>query len=334
MSSSHHTPVPFGSSANSSVINSPLGQLDQAIADTLAGTLRLRSLRIDDPTILTISSGVVTRTRSFHQIETEGAGGSDDLDTINGGSKGQLLFVVAANTAHTVVLRHSTGNIRTMSGADISLDSTEIMAALFYDGTNWLVLAEPVPVIDASTISYTPDDVNDYGGSDPGGVQEALDYLAAQAAGRTYFAVLRHVTASTVAAGGFTSGAWRTRPLTEISEQLGSFVSLASDRFTISVDGVYRIRASAPAYRVTLHQIRLYDVTHSAEVVVGTSEDSNNTNAITTRSCLDRIITVSGSTEFELQHYCSVTQATNGMGFPVTWGENVYAEVVLERLSD
>lgn len=90
-------------------------------------------------TELTITSGAVTKTQSYHTIDTEGDAASDDLDTISGGSTGDIIVITANNTARTVVCKDGTGNLK-LSG-DFSLDNTEDTIQLIYDGTNWLELS-------------------------------------------------------------------------------------------------------------------------------------------------------------------------------------------------
>lgn len=89
---------------------------------------------------LTIAAGVVTKTKSFHTIDTESDAASDDLDTINGGGEGEILIIKANHTDRTIVVKNNVGNIQIRAGADISLDSTEKALSLIYDGTNWLDL--------------------------------------------------------------------------------------------------------------------------------------------------------------------------------------------------
>jgi hypothetical protein len=78
-------------------------------------------LSFGTPTELTISAGVVTATGSSHKIDTESDAASDDLDTINGGSAGDILILRAADGARTVVLKDGTGNLA-LEG-DFSLDA-------------------------------------------------------------------------------------------------------------------------------------------------------------------------------------------------------------------
>jgi hypothetical protein len=93
-------------------------------------------LIIGDRSELTIASGAVTATGSFHGIDTEGDAATDDLDTINGGEDGMYLIIVAQNSARTVVAKDGTGNLR-LNG-DFSLDHQNDTLTLIYNGSNWL----------------------------------------------------------------------------------------------------------------------------------------------------------------------------------------------------
>jgi len=85
------------------------------------------------PVELTIAAGVVTKTKSYHTIDTQGDDPSDDLDTINGGSDGDVIYIQAADAARTVVVKHNTGNI--YCGVDITLDDIYKIVILIYDDT-------------------------------------------------------------------------------------------------------------------------------------------------------------------------------------------------------
>jgi hypothetical protein len=62
-------------------------------------------------------------------------GATDDLDTILGGIEGDLLLLRAANDARSIVIKDGTGNI--LMPADMTLDNTEDIELLYFDGTNW-----------------------------------------------------------------------------------------------------------------------------------------------------------------------------------------------------
>lgn len=77
-------------------------------------------------------------------IDTEAAAATDDLTTLSSGivgsfQRGQVVVLMARNSARTVVCKDGTGNMR-LNG-DMSLDNTEDTLTLIYNGTNWLEIA-------------------------------------------------------------------------------------------------------------------------------------------------------------------------------------------------
>lgn len=107
--------------------------------DELETRERPITLNLGTPTMLTIATGVITRTRSYHTVNTQGSASTDDLDTVNGGVTGDILILRAVNSARTVVVKDGTGNIQ-LAG-DVTLDNVQDTLILIYDGTNWLEIA-------------------------------------------------------------------------------------------------------------------------------------------------------------------------------------------------
>ena len=107
---------------------------------SILGSLDIsKRIMVNESSELTISSGVITITGSFHTVDTEGDSSSDDLTTINGGREGQLLIIKAAHTARTVVLKNASANI--VCGSDFSLDSIYDMAVLMFISSKWLSIS-------------------------------------------------------------------------------------------------------------------------------------------------------------------------------------------------
>jgi len=96
----------------------------------------LTALIMNAPTELTIDTGAITVTQVYHRIDTESNAASDDLDTINGGSAGQLLVIRPENGSRTVVVKHNTGNIWMLGGDDLDLDDITDHLLFVYDATN------------------------------------------------------------------------------------------------------------------------------------------------------------------------------------------------------
>ena len=90
---------------------------------------------------LTIATGVITATESRHSVDTQSDDATDDLDTINGGTDGDILILQANHTDRTVVVKDGTGNI--ILAGDFSMDSTSDTIMLMYDVslTAWMELS-------------------------------------------------------------------------------------------------------------------------------------------------------------------------------------------------
>ena len=82
----------------------------------------------------------VTGRQAFrlHTIGTYAYAATDNLVTITGGNEGETLFLFAANTARTTVVKHGTGNIRLVSGMDFSLLNSYRNIELMKRGSVWV----------------------------------------------------------------------------------------------------------------------------------------------------------------------------------------------------
>jgi hypothetical protein len=140
------------------------------------------------------------------------------------------------------------------------------------------------------------------------------------------YVYIRDEKAANTAGGNFSSGAWRTRDLnTEVNDP-GSVATLASNQITLTA-GTYRFRASAPAYQVDRHKVRLANVSDTV-YYYGTSDTSNSADATMTRSAVSGRFTIATSKTFELQHQCQTTCLTSGFGVASNLGViEVYAEI-------
>lgn len=118
---------------------------DEVVAletDLISGLARLRL----GTNSTTVAGGIISVTKSQYAVDTEGAAAADDLDTITAGSgigAGSLLLLTAANVAHVVTVKDSTGNVK-LAGGDVALNSAKRSLLLSYDGTNWIQVASPI----------------------------------------------------------------------------------------------------------------------------------------------------------------------------------------------
>jgi len=86
--------------------------------------------------------------------------------------------------------------------------------------------------------------------------------------------------------------------------------------------GTYQCRISAPAFRVSYHQIRLRTST-GANLIFGTVEYSDNsTGGDPNRSQLEGQFTLNVSTTLRVQHYCVNAHSTGlGSSSGIAWGD-------------
>ena len=145
-------------------------------------------------------------------------------------------------------------------------------------------------------------------------------------------AILAERQAQNTAAGGFTSGAWRTRSInTEISDT-DAITSIASNRFTLQA-GSYEVLAEATAYGINRHQCRLYNYTDSVVTETGDSSYANGTYLDSSKSCVIAIFTIASAKEFELQHRCETTKSTNGLGVEANFSTEQFSTVVIRKFA-
>lgn len=133
------SPDNFSSSYDVFVVDKDNGQM--AIKETMTlekNVIVNEFIRLAAATELTISSGSVTATQSHHKIDTESDAASDDLETIAGGSEGDILIIEPENAARTIVVKHNIGNILLFGAVDISLDDYGKALEFIFDGTNWI----------------------------------------------------------------------------------------------------------------------------------------------------------------------------------------------------
>lgn len=110
--------------------------------------LNPRSLPLNTGTAptLTITAGViaVTNVGSSYLIDTEGAAASDDLDTINGGNDGEIIYIGNVADARNIVLKHNAGNIFNPNLSDITIDVATDLIELVYSSSlgKWIVLSQ------------------------------------------------------------------------------------------------------------------------------------------------------------------------------------------------
>lgn len=87
----------------------------------------------ETPTELTVSSGVLTVTKSRHRVQPQ-SGTADDIDTISGIPSHTFLILYATDEGtDTLTFKHGTGNLSCFGAADIALSHGFVLC--YYDGS-------------------------------------------------------------------------------------------------------------------------------------------------------------------------------------------------------
>ena len=103
------------------------------------------NIALEAATELTIAAGVITKTKAYHDIDTQADAATDDLDTINGGAEGDIIYLRAENAARTIIVKDGTAGADNLDlrGNDIYLTDTDQILVLMHDGTNWVIVSPP-----------------------------------------------------------------------------------------------------------------------------------------------------------------------------------------------
>lgn len=146
-------------------------------------------------------------------------------------------------------------------------------------------------------------------------------------------AIFNETQASGTAGGTFTSGSFvkRTLNTTIINNITGC--TLTSSVIALPA-GTYQITASAPGGDCTQHATKLRNTSDSTDTLIGTTERAPNGTSVQTRSFVTGVFTIAATKNFELQHRCSTTAATNGLGYASTFGvSEIYSVVAIKRIA-
>ncbi|RLB91781.1 MAG: hypothetical protein DRH10_01055 [Deltaproteobacteria bacterium] len=131
--------------------------------------------------------------------------------------------------------------------------------------------------------------------------------------------------------GTFTAGARRTRDLNTVKTNEITGASLASNQITLPA-GTYEIDALVPCVDVRYVRAWLYNVTGSADLVVGLShraEDGQDTQYCYLRGRFSLSVT----SVMEIQHRGTVSQGTNGFGMATSLDTEIYTDVMIRQIS-
>jgi len=120
-------------------IKDPIDALDDELYNLEQGDSAFTQLNLGVATTVTIATGAVTVSGSFHEITNEASAGTDTLDTINGGAEGDIVVFRPTTIANTTSFSNGVGNIYTSTGATVALTGHKTIAFICVDesGLQW-----------------------------------------------------------------------------------------------------------------------------------------------------------------------------------------------------
>ena len=147
------------------------------------------------------------------------------------------------------------------------------------------------------------------------------------------YALIQDQKAHGSTGGSSTTNGWVVRDLNTEVTDTGGCVTLGSNQMTLTA-GTYRISASAPAYQVAAHRIKLYNATDALDVLLGTSEFCYSAT-IQNRSWLHGQFTIGSGKALEIRHYTQNPIADQGLGVYGEYGGSnpeIFTEVELWKV--
>lgn len=137
------------------------------------------------------------------------------------------------------------------------------------------------------------------------------------------YCCVRDQKAQSVHGGTFTSGAWRTRDINDEQADPQGICSIASNQITLA-PGTYRCAIHCPAMHVSGHQARLYNITDTAVILLGTSGYAFSTDDDNIPSWIYGRFTLAAQKTLEIQHRSIGTRSNYGFGYAANLADELY----------
>jgi len=145
-------------------------------------------------------------------------------------------------------------------------------------------------------------------------------------------AIFNETQSAGTSGGTFTSGSYVKRTLNTTVVNTITGASIAASVITLPA-GTYEVHATAPAYDVDRHKMRIRDTTNSTTLAIGNPLIATSGTDVSNQSSVMGSFTLAGSANIEVQHRCGTTRAANGLGVEGGFGDNeVYAQITIRAL--
>lgn len=161
-------------------------------------------------------------------------------------------------------------------------------------------------------------------------VDTILGESGAERRGLMTYAIISDQKTQDTDGGTFSNGDWRTRDLNHKIADPDGIVTIPAteDRFTLQA-GSYLIEAFAPSFGVNANMARLYNITDDEVTQYGSHSYSRSASGDLgdSKSFVHARVTISGATEFKIEHRCSTSRSNNGFGVGSNFGPETFTVV-------
>ena len=250
----------------------------------------------------TVSAGFLTSVAGTNVITA--ASDSALVGPIAAYARPMAFWLVPANsnTSSVTINIDSVGAVNLVDKDGNALVSSAIIAGrlhlIVFDGTNFRVFSSPTPAVNPTP---APD------------------------------IILQEQAPQNTGGGTFNSAAWEIRQLNTMVRNVVAGASLSTYVLTLP-PGTYSAEWSAPTYSCGGNQTRLYNVTDSTVIAMGGSAFGVGSGS-TSESAGIAVFTITSTKAIRLEHFCLITQATNGFGYPANAGTELYSWLNLYKIA-
>jgi hypothetical protein len=133
--------------------------------------------------------------------------------------------------------------------------------------------------------------------------------------------------------GTATAGAFDKRTLnTTVLNNIGG-CSIASSVITLATAGTYYLNGKTPAYLTNQTQSRLRNTTAGTTIINGAQAYVSASGQGYGFSVVEGYITITASTNIELQMRVTTTNATQGLGVASGYDSSIYSTLLIRRIA-
>lgn len=131
------------------------------------------------------------------------------------------------------------------------------------------------------------------------------------------FLIMEHQEANAVSGGNMTASTWNIRKLNTVIMNTidDALTNTSTFEFTLP-KGTYLIDAYSQGYKCGTHQMRIQNLTDTTTTFVGSKVHSSTSHAVANDSIvMSKVLTLTDTKTFQMQHWSVQTNNTNGMGY-------------------